>query len=394
MAEHWVEFVQRRNAFLNFRQRHADFAGHLFHVGFGVRQEFVERRIQQTNGHRFAVHGGKDPFEIGSLMRQQFQDRSVTIFVCFSQNESANIGDTITLEEHVLGSAKSDSFSTERQGGFGVFGGIGVGANVDLTILVGPARYGLVHLVDPVPLRCRVAFDQRSNNGRRSGWDFAFVDFSSRTVERNHVAFCKGLVADRYLARGVVDFQLARTTDTALAPTTSNNRRVRCHSACRCQNSLGSTHSANVLGRGLVPNKDQFLFGIRLFQLFRFLRIQNDFAVRRTRSGRQTGYERSLFRFFGSIENWEQQLFEIASVDCHHSRLRIQQFWQFVARDDVFSSCHFNCPANARDTNTLCISRLQHVQLALLDRELNVLRVFVMLFEHRHRFQQFLASGD
>ena len=125
----------------------------------------MQRRIQQTDCNRFAVHRSKDPFKVGSLVRQQFQDRSVTVFVRFGQNESSYVGDAITFEEHVLGSAKSDSLSPERQSSFGVFGRVGVGANIDLAILIRPPRHGFVHLVDPVILSFSVSFDQSGNHG-------------------------------------------------------------------------------------------------------------------------------------------------------------------------------------------------------------------------------------
>ena len=143
-----------------------------------------------------------------------------------------------------------------------------------------------------------------------------------------------------------------------------------------------------------MANKDQFLLGVRFLDLFRLLRIQNDFAERSTRTSWQTSHERCLFGFFGCIENREQQLLKVASIDGHQSGFVVQQFWQVVARDDVFSSRHFNGPANTGDTNTLGVTSLQHVQLALLDREFDVLRILVVLLKHRHRFQQLLAGSD
>ena len=114
MTQHRVELVQLGDAFLDLGQWNLHFGCHLLHVCFGVRQEFVKWRIQQANGNRQAVHRLEDAFEVFALVRQKLLDGFGAILFGVGQDEAADVGNAIAFEEHVLGAAQADAFSTKR----------------------------------------------------------------------------------------------------------------------------------------------------------------------------------------------------------------------------------------------------------------------------------------
>ncbi len=54
------------------------------------------------------------------------------------QNHLPHGGDAIFLEEHVLGAAQADSLGAEIASSLGVLRRVGIGANLQLAVLVGP----------------------------------------------------------------------------------------------------------------------------------------------------------------------------------------------------------------------------------------------------------------
>ncbi len=70
--------------------------------------------------------------------RQQLGERRFAIVLCFGQNHLPHGGDPVLLEEHVLGPAQSDTFGTKLASSFRVFWRIGIGANQQLAVIVGP----------------------------------------------------------------------------------------------------------------------------------------------------------------------------------------------------------------------------------------------------------------
>ena len=89
-------------------------------------QKLVEWSIQQADGHWQGRHGDHHRFQILALGRsERFQRLSLSVGRC-GQQERSNQWQTVA-EEHVLGSAQTDSFGAEFSGPHGVLGPIGVG---------------------------------------------------------------------------------------------------------------------------------------------------------------------------------------------------------------------------------------------------------------------------
>ena len=84
----------------------------------------------------------------------------------------------------------------------------------------------------------------------------------------------------------------------------------------------------------------------------------------------------------GRIEHRVQQLIELLRIDAQHG---------FLLVDQPFAH-HLHGDADGRRTRALAVAGLQHVQLAVLDGELEVLDVAVVLLQHRGDFAELVVD--
>ncbi len=111
----------------------------LGHARVILGRELVQRRVDQANRHRFAVHGREDAHEVGPLERQQLGKRRLARLHGVRDDHLLD-GQTAFLgvEEHVLGAAQADAFSAHADGVLRIIGCIGIGADLDRAEFVGP----------------------------------------------------------------------------------------------------------------------------------------------------------------------------------------------------------------------------------------------------------------
>ena len=106
----------------------------------GVRQELVQRRIEQPDRHRQALHDLEQLGEVAALHRQQLGERGAAALLVVGQDHLAHRADAVGLEEHVLGAAEPDALGAELQRDARVVRRVGVGAHLQLAHAVGPAH--------------------------------------------------------------------------------------------------------------------------------------------------------------------------------------------------------------------------------------------------------------
>ena len=106
----------------------------------GMRQELVQRRIEQPDRHRQALHDLEQLDEIRALHRQQLRQRGATRLLVLGEDHLAHGADARFLEEHVLGAAKPDALRAELDRGARVLRRIGIDAHADLADGIGPAH--------------------------------------------------------------------------------------------------------------------------------------------------------------------------------------------------------------------------------------------------------------
>ena len=361
-AEHGVDLVQflhagqQRAQFLElgrarlgvFKVR--DFDQQIFALG----QELMQRRIEQADGDRQRFHGLEEADKVGALHGQQLLEGVAALLLVLGQNHGAHVLDAAFGKEHVLGAAQADAFGAEQARLLGVAGDVGVGANPE------PA-----HRVDPAH-----ELDQVGIVGpRRNGLELAVDDAAGGAVERNPIALLEGLALDAEFLAGFVDGAVAGAGHAALAHAAGNDGRVRRHAAARGENAGGNFHAADVLRRGFAADQDDggiVAIGVVLDGV---LGGEDDLADRRAGRGGQAGGKHfDLGALF--IETRNQEVVELVGLDAEDG---------FFLGDEAFAD-HVDGDAYGGQAGALAVASLQHVELAILDGELEVLHIAIMLF--------------
>ena len=166
----------------------ADFLRQLRLLGRIVRHKFVQRRIDQADGDRQAVHGLEDSDEVAPLERQKLVESLAARLRRVRQDHFLNgllaLGALLRLleilEEHVLGAAKADAFGAHFASSARILRRIGVGAHAELADLIGPFH------------QCFVGFGRL----RPHQINLAGVDGAVAAVERDPVAFAHDVAVD------------------------------------------------------------------------------------------------------------------------------------------------------------------------------------------------------
>ena len=121
--------------------------GDLHHQVFPLRQEFVQRRIQESNGDGKALHFPVEADEILLLQRQQLIEILFTVLAFPGQNHLLHDRNAIFGEEHMLGAAQSDPFRPECPRNPGLIRHVGVSPDLEAAHLVGPFQDRIEQLV-------------------------------------------------------------------------------------------------------------------------------------------------------------------------------------------------------------------------------------------------------
>ena len=143
MAEHRVELVKLGDPALERLHRRLPAPAATSAIfRLAVRQEFVERRIEQPDGHRQRRHDPEDLLEIAALGGEELEEGGAAAGFVLGQDHLADVGDALGIEEHVLGAAQADPFGAELAGGPAVERGLGVGPDPKAAVGVGPGHQG------------------------------------------------------------------------------------------------------------------------------------------------------------------------------------------------------------------------------------------------------------
>ena len=139
--------------------------------------------------------------------------------------------------------ALTDTLGTQLASLLGIGGGVGVGADLQLTELVGPGH-------DAAELAADGSVD--------SGNSLA-VDVTGGAVQGDPVALNIGAAGQLELLVLLVHLDGAAAGDTAGAHAASDDGSVRGHTAADGQDALSSGHTLDILGRGLQTNQTDLL---------------------------------------------------------------------------------------------------------------------------------------
>ena len=140
MAKHRVEFVQLVHPHAQRFHIGIDDCGDLGDFVIGMRQEFMQGRIKQADGHRQPGHDLENGDKVIALHGQNLVQRLAPVFFALGQNHLTHSNNAVSFKEHVLGAAKTNAFSAKITRRPGIGGRIGIGAHAQPAQLVGPAH--------------------------------------------------------------------------------------------------------------------------------------------------------------------------------------------------------------------------------------------------------------
>ena len=95
-----------------------------------LREEFMQRRVEQPDRDRQALHRPEDALEVGPLQGQQLLERLAAGIDGLRQDHLPHRQDPLALEEHMFGPAQPDPFARQISRPLGVFGRVGIGADL------------------------------------------------------------------------------------------------------------------------------------------------------------------------------------------------------------------------------------------------------------------------
>ena len=318
-----------------------------------VRQEFVQRRIEQADGDRQPRH---DPEQLDEILRAA----SAAAWPAPSRRPASSSARIISrtaamrvgVEEHVLGAAQADALGAELARGarhraaFRRWRAPSAGARCR-----------------PTPSACR----NRPTAPARSVGTAPTITSPVRAVDRDDVARrAPGAAATRMRPAPAVDAELAGAGDAGPAHAARDHGRVAGHAAARGQDARGRVHAVDVLRAGLdrAPGSPP-----RPWRRAPRPRRRRTRPCRDAAPGEAGRPARDHVALRLGIERRVQQLVERGGIDAQHRLGPRRSAPRCTMSTAIFS---------AACGGALAVAGLQHAELALLDGELDVLHVAVV----------------
>ena len=265
--------------------------------------------------------------------------------------------DALAAEEHMLRAAEADPFRAQPHRLRRLLRRVGVRAHAELAVTVRPPQEllgGPAHL-------------------GRDALDGVEDDLARLAVDGDHLALAHHPAARLEHAPLLVDDDVVRAHDARLAHADGDHRRVRSPPAACGHDALRRVHTRHVLGRGLGPHEDHLL--AVLGQLHRAVGVEHHLADGTARrSGQAAGEQPAAGEgalLVARIEERDEEPGEVARI---HAQKR-----GVLVDDGLAHEVHRHL--HRRRGRALARARLEQVQLALLDRELDVLHVLVVALE-------------
>ena len=355
-AEHRVDLLERLDALpraLEHRQVIRALSARPLDVLLDlrlVRQELVQRRIEQADGHRKAGHRVEEPFEVGLLQRPQDLQAALATLAVLGQDHVGHQRLTLA-EEHVLRPAQPDALRAEGPRLLGVLGRVGVGPHAHQPRGVGPLQHAQ-------EVRGHLGLDDRH---------LLDGDRARGAVDGQVIALAQHGLPHPDLTRGHVDLQRRGACHGRSPHPAGDERRVGGLAALGGQDPLGGVEARHVLSLGERPHEDDLT-------PFRsggagVVGGEHDGALGGPRRGGDPLGEHHVVR--RRVEGRVQQRVQALGVDGQQRRSGVQEpLGHRVDRE-----------AHRGLRRALGVPGLQQVQPSVLDGELRVLHVPVVLLQ-------------
>ena len=363
VAHHGVELVEGGDDGLDVGNGLAHILGQQLDVSLVGGQELVQRGVQEADGDGAALHGLVDALKVGLLHGLQLAEGFLPLLHIVRTDHLPDGGDAVLVKEHVLGPAQADALSAELPGLGGVVGGVGIGADLETAIFVGPAH-------DPAEL----AADGGVHRGDGPG-----IDAAGGAIQGDPVALFVGLAGEDELLVFLVHLDVAAARDTTLAHAPGHHGGVGGHAAANGQDALGGLHALDVLGRGLQTHQDHLL--APLSPGLGVLSGEDDLAGGSAGGGAQRLADGlALFQGHG-VELGMEQGVQRAGLD-HGNSLLLR---------DLALIHQITGDLQRGGGGALAVAGLEHIELVVLHSELHILHIVIVILQN---FAHILELGE
>ncbi len=207
-----------------------------------VRQELVQRWVQQPDGDGQAVHRREQATEVLALDRVEAIEGDGLLLAVRGQDGGTNDGKTIA-EELVLGAAQADALGTVGPRDRGVLTGVGVGPDGEAAQVVGPGQQPR----------------ERGGRRRRNHRDCPANHRAGGAVDGDDLALADEDIADPEAGQGGVHDDVGGTAHGWRAEPPGNNGGVADQSASGGEHAGCGRDAVDVVRRGLGPDEHDLL---------------------------------------------------------------------------------------------------------------------------------------
>ena len=366
MTHHRVELMQTSDDCFDLLNRFALCVSQFLDVLFLSRNELMKRRIQETDGNRVAFQSFIQLLEVSLLLRKDLSKCCFSLFYGFSADHLTECIDSVAFEEHMLCTAKTNTFCAKLTSFFSVCRSISVCTNFHGSVFICPAHDS----------------SELASDGSVYGRDQSVIDASCRTIQRDAVSLVELFASQCEFLVCLVHYDITATGYTAGSHTTGNYGCVGSHTTTNSQDTLCRFHTCDIFWGCLKTNQNNFFSSFSPCNSV--ISCEDDFTASSSRRCSQCFcHWSSLFQCF-CIELRMKQRVKVTRIDhCNCLFLCSHSLIYKVAGDFQSSFC---C--------SLTVTCLQHVQFTVLYSELHISVVcfqsFANFFELFESFREFL----
>ena len=350
----------------------------------GLRQELVQRWIEQSNASWQAIESSEDAFEVFLLVWQQGCQSALSSFVALGQDHLADGDDAVPFEEHVLGSAKSNTFSSESHSVEHLVGLVCVGSQSKRSVLVCELHDEVVVLENLRVFWLEGLADENLLQFAISSVDLAVEDFPGRSVDADVIPFFQGNTFALQDTLVVVDFDIACTGNADLTHLTGDESCVAGDPTASGEDTFGSDHSAKIFWAGFDPSKHDAL--ALSGQFFGFTGGEDHGASSGTWTCWQTNCHQSPI-LLGLVVSLQ--------IEDRLKKL-VEGFWipglDRMLRSHELLFDHVVSDLDISQRSSLSVPCLEHVKLLVFNGEFKILYVTKVLLKGLANFNKFLVS--
>ena len=368
VTHHGVELVQIGDDLLDLRDRLALCLCERLDVRLFGGNELVERRIEEADGDGIAAERLKQALEVRLLHGLDLGERGFSLFHGIRADHFAECADPCGIEEHMLGTAKTDALRAERSRLLCILGRIGIRSDAERLVLV---------------RKLHDAAEVTRIGICGNGGDEAVVDGTRGAVEGQDVALLEQLAREHELLVLLIHLDIAAAGDAAGTHAARDDCRVRGLTAADGEDALRELHAFDVLGRGLEADEDDLL--ALLACLDGVLRRKDDGA--RGSAG-------------GSGDTLADDVVLVGILQClgielrvkeHIERLRVDLHERFLLGDHALVD-EVAGDLDRSGSRTLAVTRLEHIEFLVLDGELHILHIVIVVLERLADFLELLVD--